>query len=107
MDEAHEKAKELQYFTEIERLFDGIEVIKKWRKNSLQRELQNIPCDCLSCEKNLHYMMRCHRVVAQGEAEMIKYTCPGCQKQIHKDDFEKHYFKCTDQFLMSQLSRYH
>ena len=85
-----------KYFTLVKQMFDDIKVLEIWEENDLFLDLLNIPCNCLVCRTNDHKRHWCARVVNQRWKEQRDdYTCPGCQKLIHKDIFKRHHSVCA------------
>ena len=97
LTETVEEAKRTEkYFTLVKQMFDDIRVHEIWEENDLFLDLLNIPCNCLVCRTNDHKRHWCARVVNQRWKEKRDdYTCPGCQKLIHKDIFKIHHSVCA------------
>ena len=84
-----------KWFVEIKNLFENIKVYESWQKSDFYLDVPNIPCHCNTCIKKQHDILWCDRVVRQRQEQRDEYTCPGCQKNFHKDIFDKHYDICT------------
>ena len=97
LTETVEETKRIEkYFTLVKQMFENIKVDEVWEENDLFLDLLNIPCNCLVCRTNDHKRHWCARVVDQRWKEQRDdYTCPGCQKLIHKDVFKRHHSVCA------------
>jgi hypothetical protein len=80
------------WFKEIEKLLKNV-----WLDEELYmlESFINVPCKCEVCVEKSHDKIWCYKIVRQREQGRQKYTCPGCQKLIHKYNFNKHHDICT------------
>ena len=80
------------WFEEIEKLLKNV-----WLDEELYmlEKFINVPCKGKVCVEKSHDKIWCYKVVRQREQGRLKYTCPGCQKLIHKHKCNKHHDICT------------
>ena len=76
-----------------------VDIYETWRDNAKQLEMTNEPCQCDTCFYKQHDIFRCHRVIRQMNDKEAKFTCPGCQKNLDKNHFKKHYDNCTKKIM--------
>ena len=75
------------------KMFSQINWNQKWIENAKYLEMLNQPCQCNICFNKEHKDFRCKRLMRQMKDKEDKYTCPGCQELIHKQEFKGHYDK--------------